>query len=208
MAVLNNKFQTGAGEASEQVCGTLYAAKLLGLSVGTVQQLVEKNELKAWRTSGGHRRISMDSIRNYQNLHGLDVVHGRQAALKVLVVDDDTTSLEVIRKTMAKWDFPLECITMTSALEAIVGIGSIKPDVLVTDLVMPGVDGFELLRTLSANASFSSMLVIAMSGLPADEVKKRGGVPARTTLIRKPVDLVWLHGYFSSLVAVRQVADA
>ena len=49
-----------------EFCGTSFAAKKLGLSVGTVQSLVEKNELKAWKTDGGHRRISMQSIAEYQ----------------------------------------------------------------------------------------------------------------------------------------------
>jgi len=48
----------------DDYCGTTYAAKLLGLSVGTVQSLVERNELHAWKTQGGHRRISMPSIRD------------------------------------------------------------------------------------------------------------------------------------------------
>jgi len=50
-------------ERPEDYCGTTYAAKLLGLSVGTIQTLVEKAELQAWKTQGGHRRISMQSIR-------------------------------------------------------------------------------------------------------------------------------------------------
>ena len=53
-------------DTPEDYCGTTYAAKLLGLSVGTIQTLVEKNELQAWKTQGGHRRISMPSIREYQ----------------------------------------------------------------------------------------------------------------------------------------------
>ena len=55
----------------EDYCGTTYAAKLLGLSVGTIQTLVEKNELQAWKTQGGHRRISMPSIREYQRKHNM-----------------------------------------------------------------------------------------------------------------------------------------
>jgi excisionase family DNA binding protein len=76
-------------EVPEEVCGTVYAAKLLGLSVGTVQSLVEKNELQAWRTRGGHRRISLQSIRDYQRVHGLPSDGDKDALMRVLVVDDD-----------------------------------------------------------------------------------------------------------------------
>ena len=44
---------------SGQFCGTTEAARILGLSVGTVQSLVERQELMAWKTRGGHRRIAM-----------------------------------------------------------------------------------------------------------------------------------------------------
>jgi excisionase family DNA binding protein len=46
-------------DSTDEYCGTSYAAKLLNLSVGSVQSLVEKNELVAWKTQGGHRRISI-----------------------------------------------------------------------------------------------------------------------------------------------------
>ena len=52
-------------EPYDGYCGTSYAAKMLGISVGTVQGLVEKNDLKAWKTQGGHRRISLQSIQPY-----------------------------------------------------------------------------------------------------------------------------------------------
>ena len=78
-------------EGYESFCGTSYASKLLGLSVGTVQALVARNELRAWKTNGGHRRISLKSIQEYQhrhNLHPNALMHGEDR-LKVVVVEDD-----------------------------------------------------------------------------------------------------------------------
>ena len=195
-------------EVPEEVCGTVYAAKLLGLSVGTVQSLVEKNELQAWRTRGGHRRISLQSIRDYQRVHGLPSDGDKDALMRVLVVDDDAASLEVFRKTMAAWNLPLDCTTVSSALEAIIDIGSLKPDVLITDLRMPGVDGFELLRTLNGSPNYASLLVIALTGLSSEDIAEHGGLPPKTIVVQKPVDLKWLHGFFTSLVALRHLKPA
>ena len=55
--------------SSEDYCGTSYAAKLMGLSVATVQSLVEKGELDAWKTLGGHRRIALKSVNAYLARH-------------------------------------------------------------------------------------------------------------------------------------------
>ena len=188
----------------DEVCGTVYAAKLLGLSVGSVQALVERSELQAWKTKGGHRRISLQSIRDYQAKHGLSFQGSREGGLRVLVVDDDKASLAALTRTIESWGLPIRCTGLSSAIEAVVDIGSIRPDVLLTDLRMPGVNGFELLRTLTNNPAFSSLVVVAMSGLSKREVEREGGLPERAILIQKPIDLKWLNGFFTALVAARR----
>lgn len=190
--------------ASEDYCGTFYAAKLMGLSVGTVQSLVEKNELQAWKTKGGHRRISMRSIREYQRRHGQVETVPRASLLKVLIVEDDVATLEMFKATIGGWPVTVDVSLMSSAMEALIDINTIKPDVLITDLSMPGVDGFELLRTLRANAGFASMVLVAMTGLSAAEVEERGGLPPHTVLMQKPVDMRWLQGFVAAVVALRQ----
>lgn len=53
------------------VCTTSEAARRLGVSSTTVQVMVERGELKAWRTRGGHRRISLDSVDSVQRQRGV-----------------------------------------------------------------------------------------------------------------------------------------
>lgn len=191
--------------AMDDYCGTFFAARLLGLSVGTVQGLVEKGDLQAWKTKGGHRRISMQSIREYQRKNGLTEISEKTQFLKVLVVEDDAPMLELFKSTIDTWSLPVDCSLMSSAMEALIDINTIKPDLLITDLNMPGVDGFELLRTLRANPSFSSMVMVAMTGLSTAEIAERGGLPAQALTIQKPVDMRWLQGFIAALVAVRQL---
>ena len=194
-----------ATPSTDDYCGTFFAARLLGLSVGTVQGLVEKGDLQAWKTKGGHRRISMQSIREYQRKNGLTEIPEKTQFLKVLVVEDDAIMLEVFKSTIDGWSLPVDCSLMSSAMEALIDINTIKPDLLITDLNMPGVDGFELLRTLRANTSFSSMVLVAMTGLSTAEIAERGGLPAQAVTIQKPVDMRWLQGFIAALVAIRQL---
>lgn len=194
-------------EGYESFCGTSYASKLLGLSVGTVQGLVEKNELRAWRTNGGHRRISLKSIQEYQHRHNLypnALMHGEER-LKVLVVEDDEATRVMLQMNFDRWGLPLDVIMYTSAIEAMLDIPSLHPQVLLTDLVMPGVDGFEFVKTLNEHASFRSMAVVAMTGLNSQQVKDMGGLPESVQLLLKPIDLEWLRGFLGALISVRQM---
>jgi len=190
--------------SSTDYCGTSYAAKLLGLSVATVQSLVEKGEVDAWKTLGGHRRIALQSInaylaRNSPQLSGADV--NPKHRLRVLIVEDDESTRDLYRCQFDEWDLPVDCTWMTSALEALMDIASMRPDLLITDLSMAGVDGFEMLKALKRNQQLADMQVVVISGLPAEAIAERGGLPLHAHLLQKPVNFDWLQGYVTALVA-------
>lgn len=191
-------------------CGTFYAARLLGLSVGTIQSLVEKGVLEAWRTKGGHRRISMASIRAYQSEHGVKAysLTPSDPYVRMLVVDDDATSRELMSELISRWKLPVDCTVMASAMEALIDIHNLRPDVLFTDLNMPGVDGLALLRTLRSNPAFEAMVMVAITGLSAQEIEARGGLPLNTILVEKPVSPSWLQGFMTALATRRAMQTA
>ncbi|OGA95713.1 MAG: response regulator receiver protein [Burkholderiales bacterium RIFCSPHIGHO2_12_FULL_61_11] len=190
--------------SSTDYCGTSYAAKLLGLSVATVQSLVEKGEVDAWKTLGGHRRIALQSInaylaRNSPQLSRADI--NPKHRLRVLIVEDDESTRDLYRCQFEEWDLPVDCTWMTSALEALMDIASMRPDLLITDLSMAGVDGFEMLKALKRNVQLADMQVVVISGLPAEAIAERGGLPPYAHLLQKPVNFAWLQGYVTALVA-------
>ena len=195
---------TASDFSSEDYCGTSYAASLLGLSVATVQSLVEKGEIQAWKTMGGHRRIALHSIQNYLTKNSqqrLAAQPNPQNCLRVLVVEDDEPTRELYQLEFESWKLPIDCTWMSSAVEALMDIASIRPDLLITDLSMPGVDGFEMLKALKRNIELADMQVIVVSGLPLQAFDSRGGFPEDTFTLRKPVNFDWLQGFISAMVA-------
>jgi excisionase family DNA binding protein len=190
--------------SSEDYCGTSYAAKLLGLSVATVQSLVEKGEIEAWKTLGGHRRIALQSINAYlaKNSPQLARVNADPLSrLRVLIVEDDEATCDLYRLQFESWELPVDCTFMPSALEALMDIASMRPDLLITDLSMPGVDGIEMLKALKRNTQLSDMLIVVISGLSAEVINSRGGLPPQAHMLQKPVNFDWLQGYVTALVS-------
>ncbi len=198
---------TSIKEPYDGYCGTSYAAKVLGISVGTVQGLVEKNDLRAWKTQGGHRRISLQSIQEYQRRHNLSPASTASGddRLRVLVVEDDENTRIMLQANFEKWGLPIDAVMYSSAMEALLDMPSLQPQVLLTDLRMPNVDGFQFLKTLSEHALFSTMAIVAITGMSAKEVQAKGGLPDGVQLLQKPIDLDWLRGFFDALMSVRQI---
>ncbi|MCX7255609.1 MAG: response regulator [Polaromonas sp.] len=198
---------TAADFSSDDYCGTSYAAKLLSLSVATVQSLVEKGEIEAWKTLGGHRRIALKSINAYLTKNSPQLVRPDiplKNRLRVLLVEDDENTRELYRCQFDDWDLPIDCTWMSSALEALMDIASMQPDLLITDLSMPGVDGIEMLRTVKRNHNLSAMQIIVISGVSAEVIAGRGGLPPQTRLLQKPFNADWLQGYITALVDSRR----
>ncbi len=124
---------------------------------------------------------------------------------KVLLVEDDEKTRELYRCQFDEWNLPIDCTWMSSALEALMEIASMRPDVLITDLSMPGVDGIEMLRTIKRNHHLADMQILVISGLSTEVITARGGLPPQARLMQKPLNADWLHGYLTARVDTQRV---
>lgn len=194
---------TAADFSSEDYCGTHYAAKMLGLSVSDVQMLVEKGEIDAWKTLGGYRRVALRSINCYltKNKSALSQVNTNpKYRLRVLIVEDDENTQELYQSLFASWDLALDCTWMSSAVQALMDTASIRPDLLITDLQMPGVDGIEMLKALTRNKHLAKMQILVITGVKNDVIEARGGIPGYAHVVQKPINFDWLQGYLLALL--------
>lgn len=180
--------------ANNDVMTTREAGETLGVAVRTVQLWVEAGVLPAWRTAGGHRRIARSAVeklmseRKHDLSPELATMEASQQPLKLLLVEDDAHMSRLFKDVVSSWRFPLELTTAADGFEGLVRIGEIEPDVVISDLVMPGMDGFAMLRALTKpGVNASEIKLIVVSALDADEIAERGGLPAGVTYFQKPV---------------------
>ena len=106
----------------------------------------------------------------------------------MLVVEDDPDMLKLMCVVMEGWDLPLELRTATNGFDALLRIGDECPDVLLTDLNMPGMDGFKMISALQSPAQEREALrVIVVTALTRAEIDQRGGLPTSVHVFTKPL---------------------
>ena len=132
--------------ADTEFLSTRQAALRLGVSLGTVQNMVESGALDAWKTAGGHRRIPATSVeamlaRRKSQSSTTETV----ASLDILIAEDDPILQKLYQATFERWNLPLQLRIVDNGFEGLLQVGQRMPDVLIADLMMPGMDGFEMM---------------------------------------------------------------
>lgn len=199
----------------DDVLTTRQAAELLGVALRTVQLWVEAGALPAWKTAGGHRRIARDAVerlkqRQVQDMHAAPdpaVAPAEPARVRLLVVEDDADLLRLYALTVESWDLPIDLDLARNGFEGLVRLGEHPPDMLITDLMMPGMDGFRMLRALQAMKPLAqSMDILVVTALSPADIADRGGLPAGIESFTKPVPFSQLEQRARRLLA-QKAAD-
>lgn len=185
-------------------CTTREAAEMLGVSVRTAQLWVESGLLEAWKTSGGHRRITRSSVEKLlvsPRREPAEPVASVQTAapadgdqLCVMVIEDEEQLLRLYEVTMRMWPSAPRVVTARDGYEALVKVGEVRPDLLITDLYMAGMDGFRMIRALRDMPNLAGMAIVVVTGHDADDLK---GIPSDIPVLPKPIPFEQL----------RQIAD-
>lgn len=193
---------------------------MLGVSLRTAQLWSESGLLEAWKTSGGHRRISRQSIERLLSGPGSDLPlraepdsfdaessdEFRANALTVMVVEDDPVLRRLYEIKLRLWTMQPEVLTAGDGYEALVLLGLKRPDMLIADLQMPGLDGFRMLRTIQGAPELAGMKIVVVSGLEPEEIEQRGSIPADIPILPKPIPFERLATIAGQILAERNAA--
>ena len=206
--------------ANQDVLSTRDAAERLGVALRTVQLWVEHGVLPAWKTAGGHRRISRAAVEKLLSernaaLQGASAPEAvprappGEARLKLLVVEDDPDELHLLCLVIQSWALPIEIATAGNGFEALLRIGESCPDILITDLNMPGMDGFRMIAALQrVGRTYEQMKVIVVTALSPEEIQRRGPLPEHVQIFTKPVPFGTLQAMMRNLLIRQAAADA
>jgi len=160
------------------------AAKYLGVAQSTIRKWSDLGRVPAFYTPGGHRRYRRSDLDAFLERSG----PGKPArGPLVLVVDDDPQVREVVRVNLE-----MEGYTVREAGNAEEGLAAVEddaPDLILLDVMMPQVDGWEMLRRVQERHGPGSIPVIMFSGQLESTAKREAEERGAQGFVGKPFDL-------------------
>ncbi|NQU15864.1 MAG: response regulator [Desulfobacteraceae bacterium] len=187
------------------------AAKICSVGRTTMWRWVKSGYLKASMTLGGQHRIQkteLESVlaeRGGYSLLSPDIApepefSGRSLSSgKILIVDDDPDIRKIMTRFLSAADY--EVAVASDGFGAGARLMDFKPDLLVLDLVMPGMDGFEVCKRIKKNPRTSHIKILAITGYDDEENRARIMKAGADGYLAKPLKIERLLEEIKSLLA-------
>jgi excisionase family DNA binding protein len=157
------------------------AAKFLGVAQSTIRKWSDQGRVPAFYTPGGHRRYRRRDLEAFLERSGPG---GRSDGPLVLVVDDDARLREFMRVNLEMEGYSVR--EAASAEEALEAIEDSAPELVLLDVVMPGVDGWQMLQRMQER--HGSIPVIMFSGKVDEQAASDAEERGARGFIGKPFD--------------------
>jgi CheY-like chemotaxis protein len=167
--------------------------------------MVESGSLEAWKTTGGHRRIPVASVETLLARRRNPAGSGPDGVsqLDILIAEDDETLQLLYQMTFDSWALPIRLRIVANGFDGLLQVGQRVPDILIADLMMPGMDGYEMIRRLRANPDLARMDIIVVSAIGRDEIMQCG-LPPDVTILGKPIPFHEIKGFLLGRLSARQ----
>ena len=161
------------------------AARFLGVAQSTIRKWSDQGRVPAFYTPGGHRRYRRSDLETFLERSG----PGGQSKSGplVLLVDDDAQVRELVRINLE-----FEGYTVREAADADEGLTAIeeaKPDLVLLDVMMPHIDGWEMLRRMQERYGVGAIPVVMFSGKADEQSEQHATSRGAQGFVGKPFDL-------------------
>jgi len=161
-------------------------SRLLQVNPRSVINWIEQKLLPSYRTPGGHRRVRRDDLLAFLRKHQIptpsSLVDGK---FRILIVDDQEEVVNLL-KTHLQRQGSYEVISASNGISAMIEVGRVKPDLLILDVMIPGVDGIEVCRRIKADSANKTAIIVISSTAESEKNILQAGADV---FMPKPPDL-------------------
>ncbi len=173
------------------------AARFLGVAQSTMRKWADQGVVPAIRTHGGHRRFRR---RDLEAFLVRSAAGPQQAGPTVLLVDDDERMREHVRIELEREGYDVQLAA--SADEGLAAIETRKPKLVLLDVMMPHVDGWEMLRRIQERHGAGAIPVLMFSGQVDEAARRQAASSGASGFVGKPFDLDELVHQAKAIVPV------
>jgi|GEM_PF-184732 len=122
---------------------------------------------------------------------------------RCLVVDDESSAIEVVRSCLSSWD--VEVVSASSGREALEQIAQETPDCVILDIMMPGMDGFDVCKKIKERWSDEHIPVVMLTALTGRRERVRAWDVGADDFLQKPIQPMELVARLRSSLMSREL---
>jgi len=164
-------------------------AEMLAVSVVTVRSLAETGQLESFTTAGGHRRFKQKDVEQYALRNGLVLNRPTRTKYRVLIVDDDEPFARMLEKLLGTLPYGIEADVAHNGFQAGFKAKQMVPDLILLDIMMPGVSGIEVTTALKEQPETNHIRIVGMTGGATENTEMKMISKGAEKVLRKPFDV-------------------
>lgn len=169
------------------------ASRICGVRINTIKHWIQKGHFEAVLTPGGHWRIPRKTFECFLHTWNTHAPESQQSeeTMRVLIVDDDPQIHDLVRGAMDISSYTCEVSSAYDGYAGLMQIGLIRPQLLVLDIMLPEINGLEIIRRLKDQPELSkNMRILALTGAQDRKlVVRKLKAAAPDAILFKPVDV-------------------
>jgi excisionase family DNA binding protein len=193
------------GEIGMDVLTVSQASKYCRVSPKTIINWIDAGHMQAYKTVGGHRRIKKEDLDEFMRRRGMPIPEEtkQEQRKKILVVDDDQIIVETIVQAFEEDEYGYEMISASDGFEAGLQISHFKPDLVILDIMMPDINGYEVCQKIKCNPITKDTKVVVLSAYLDENAFKQMNEYGADACFSKPLPLEQLKAEVAGLLGLK-----
>lgn len=168
---------------------TSEAGNICGVTRTTITRWIDEGLLNAFITPSGHRKIRREDLDRFLATKNIIPPEATNPGKKnILVVDDNPYDLKLFEAAFLVAKDKYQVHTASDGFEAVYKIGEVKPKVVILDLMMPKMDGFEVCTKIKSNECTKHIKVIVTTAHVEEGHRKKALKCGADAFFAKPLD--------------------
>jgi len=171
------------------------------VTIPTVKRWIREGHLDAFQTAGGHYRITDEELDRFRAARNFPTPPPARPDLpRVLIVDDEASLVAMLSDTLTTLG-RYEVEAALDGYEGLIKVGSFRPHVLILDLSMPGLDGFQVCRRVKADPALAATRILVLTGHAQADTSERVAEAGADGFLQKPASIAQLRAEVDRLIA-------